>query len=66
MTEHIKAPEKRHAQTILANELTSLIHGEDELQDAISQSKALFGTKITSEFIAQMTLSDFESHFENY
>jgi tyrosyl-tRNA synthetase len=27
MEEHNKAPEKRHAQRILANEMTSLIHG---------------------------------------
>ena len=34
MEEHVKAPEKRHAQTILANELTSLIHGEAEKTSA--------------------------------
>ena len=36
MIEHNKSPEKRHAQRILANEMTSLIHGEDDLKSAIS------------------------------
>ena len=66
MSEHSKAPEKRHAQRILASEMTSLIHGADELASAISQTEALFSTKLTKEYIDQMSLSDFEKHFENY
>ena len=66
MSEHIKAPEKRHAQRMLAIEMTSLIHGCDELKAAIRHTEALFGTKLTKDYIDQMSLSDFETHFENY
>ena len=46
--------------------MTSLIHGEEEVKSCISQTEALFGTKLTKDYIEKMTLSDFETHFENY
>lgn len=41
--EHMAAPERRVGQRRLAEEVTRLVHGEDELQRAMNASKALFG-----------------------
>lgn len=38
-----KNPEQRHAQKRLAAEVTKLVHGEAELQNAMQASEALFG-----------------------
>ncbi len=43
-----KAPEKREAQYILAKEITSLVHGEEETIKAEKISQALFYGKIKS------------------
>jgi tyrosyl-tRNA synthetase len=40
------APEKRAAQTVLARELTRLVHGEEELLKAERATQALFSTEI--------------------
>ncbi len=41
-TEHKKAPEKRLAQIALAEELTTLLHGKDELEKVKKATTALF------------------------
>ncbi len=40
------APEKREAQTRLAQELTRLVHGDEGLKRAEAATRALFGTEI--------------------
>ena len=41
-----EAPHKREAQKFLARELTSLIHGEEELQKVEKATEALFAGKL--------------------
>ncbi|MEM9468109.1 MAG: tyrosine--tRNA ligase [Actinomycetota bacterium] len=43
MAEHGEAPERRHAQRVLADEVTGLIHGPDEVRRANLAAGALFG-----------------------
>ena len=43
MREHAEAPEQRHAQRVLADEVTGLIHGADEVRKANLAAGALFG-----------------------
>ena len=38
-----EAPEKREAQRTLAREVTTMVHGVDELERAERASKVLFG-----------------------
>jgi tyrosyl-tRNA synthetase len=40
---HVQAPERRIAQTRLARELTTLVHGEDACNHVEAASQALFG-----------------------
>ena len=40
---HAKAPHKRIAQRELAAELTKLVHGDEELEQALAAGQALFG-----------------------
>ncbi len=50
------APEKREAQTALAREMTTLVHGKDELTRAENASQALFGDAIRE--LDELTLLD--------
>lgn len=43
MEEHASAPERRHAQRVLADEVTALIHGPDEVRRSNLAAGALFG-----------------------
>jgi len=43
MAQHAEAPEARHAQGVLADEVTALIHGEREVRRARLAAAALFG-----------------------
>jgi len=43
MDEHASAPERRHAQRVLADEVTELIHGPDEVRRSNLAAGALFG-----------------------
>ena len=43
MEEHASAPERRHAQRVLADEVTELIHGPDEVRRSNLAAGALFG-----------------------
>jgi tyrosyl-tRNA synthetase len=42
MEEHMKAPEKRKAQHLLAREFVELVHGSEEAKDAESRHRMLF------------------------
>lgn len=44
MSEHKISPASRHAQTVLAQEVTRLVHGKDGLQDAEAEAEALKGS----------------------
>lgn len=48
MAEHEKSPEKRVAQQRLAEAVTSLLHGEDEVGSSQRVSRALFGEPLDS------------------
>ena len=43
MAEHLRAPEQRSAQRVLADEVTALIHGPGEVRRANLAAGALFG-----------------------
>eukprot|EP01134_Creolimax_fragrantissima_P003424 CFRG3424T1 len=45
MVEHEKNPEKRNAQTHLAQAVTRLVHGEEGVQEAMATTATLFATK---------------------
>ena len=46
MEKHLKEPEKRYAQEVLAREIITDLHGKDEFDKAVRISRALFGGKI--------------------
>ncbi|MDZ7677265.1 MAG: tyrosine--tRNA ligase [Acidimicrobiales bacterium] len=56
---HEQAPERRHAQRVLARELTAVVHGEAEAAAAVEASEVLFGGAAPSE-VAEPTLSTLE------
>ena len=43
LTAHTQAPHQRHAQRLLAEEITKLVHGEKELRAAQEATQLLFG-----------------------
>lgn len=47
MEEHAKAPESRSAQKLLADQVTSMIHGKAESQKAIDAASALFADSLS-------------------
>lgn len=49
MTKHEENPKDRHAQTRLAQEITRLVHGDEELQVAEEVTQTLTGKKPVSE-----------------
>lgn len=60
---HYEAPHLRELQKVLAEDITSRVHGEDALRTAIAASKILFG-KSTSEDIKALSEKDFLSIFD--
>ncbi|KAF1333691.1 Tyrosine-trna ligase, partial [Globisporangium splendens] len=46
--EHQKAPERREAQKVLAEAITTTMHGKEGLQSALSATELLFGGKKTT------------------
>ncbi len=58
--EHKKAPHLRLLQRTLAEEMTKLVHGQDQLNQAIEASKILFGkgTKETLQNLDEQTFLD--------
>lgn len=49
-----RAPEKRHTQRALAQELTRLVHGEGAVRDAEAAAQALFSDRITALTLEQI------------
>lgn len=48
IAEHLAAPEKRIAQKSIADEMTSLVHGDDTTRAAVAAAEILFGGDPTS------------------
>lgn len=63
LKEHNEAPHLRLAQKKLAEELTTMIHGEKELETAIKASQILFG-KSTKEDLAALDFKTVSQVFE--
>ncbi len=61
--EHKTAPDRRILQKRLAEELTSVVHSKEELDNAIEASQILFG-KGTTESLAKLDERTFLSVFE--
>lgn len=61
--EHAKTPHLRILQHRLAQEITTLVHGKQELEKAIQASQILFG-KTTSEHLKQLDNTTFLDIFE--
>jgi tyrosyl-tRNA synthetase len=61
--EHAKAPHMRILQKRLAEELTTMVHSRDELENAIEASKILFGQG-TTESLSKLDERTFLSIFE--
>ena len=60
---HSEASHLRLLQNTIANEITTLVHGEEELQKAKEASQILFG-KSTSEAFQKLTPDTFLELFE--
>ncbi len=61
--EHAEAPHQRLLQNTIANEVTTLVHGSEELQKAQEASQILFG-RATSEAFQKLTPETFLELFE--
>jgi tyrosyl-tRNA synthetase len=61
--EHSMAPEKRVLQKILAREITVMVHGVSEYENAVTASGMLFG-KSTSQILRKLDERTFLSVFE--
>ncbi len=63
ISEHEQAPHLRLLQKTIAQEVTTLVHGEEELKKAEEASQILFG-KATSESLKKLTTQTFLELFE--
>ncbi|MFA5620040.1 MAG: tyrosine--tRNA ligase [Weeksellaceae bacterium] len=63
VAEHQEAPHQRKLQKRLAVEVTRMVHGEEELENAIKASEVLFG-KSTADDLKSLDSSTFLSVFE--
>ena len=61
--EHAKAPHQRAMQQALAREVTTMVHGRDEYEKAVSASAILFG-KDTADALRSLDAATFLSVFE--
>ncbi|MCQ2143564.1 MAG: tyrosine--tRNA ligase, partial [Bacteroidales bacterium] len=61
--EHKAAPERRELQKLLAREVTVMVHGEKEYENAIAASEMLFG-KGTSEALKALDEKTFLAVFD--
>lgn len=59
MEQHWSNPEKRHAQKILAEKVTLLVHGRDGLVSAQRTTEAFYGNR--PEVLAEMTVNEIEA-----
>lgn len=55
--EHDKAPEKREAQKVLAETITTTIHGAEGFQSALAATSVLFGKSAGQPLTADQVLS---------
>lgn len=62
MREHTKEPEKRKAQTLLAEDVTLLVHGESGLKQAERVTNALYKGNV--EGLAELNLSEIQQTFQ--
>ncbi len=63
VAQHNEAPDRRFLQKRLGEELTTMIHSEEDLQTAIEASNILFG-KATADSLKRLNEEDFLSIFE--
>jgi tyrosyl-tRNA synthetase len=56
MATHAEAPHKRVAQTLLAAELTTLVHGEEATAGAQEATAAVFGGSVTALSVSALTM----------
>lgn len=63
ISKHSEAPHLRQLQKKLAEEVTTLVHGKEELENAIKASEVLFG-KSTTEDLKSLNSETFLSVFE--
>lgn len=62
MQEHIKEPEKRKAQTLLAEDVTLLVHGEHGLKQAERVTNALYKGNVDG--LAELSLAEIKQTFQ--
>ncbi|KMY96434.1 tyrosine--tRNA ligase, mitochondrial [Drosophila simulans] len=62
MREHTREPEKRKAQTLLAEDVTLLVHGESGLKQAERVTNALYKGNV--EGLAQLNLPEIQQTFQ--
>ena len=63
MAEHREAPHKRELQRRLAEELTTMVHSRQDLENAVTASSILFG-KSTAESLRSLGEETFMEVFE--
>ncbi|GAA4313320.1 tyrosine--tRNA ligase [Pontixanthobacter gangjinensis] len=63
VAEHKEAPHKRELQKVLAREVTTMVHSEEEYENAITASEVLFG-KSTAEDFKKLNEATFLDVFE--
>ncbi|KAH8354562.1 hypothetical protein KR059_007660, partial [Drosophila kikkawai] len=62
MREHTREPEKRKAQTLLAEDVTLLVHGENGLKQAERVTNALYKGNV--EGLAELNLAEIKQTFQ--
>ncbi|KAI8040133.1 hypothetical protein M5D96_007563 [Drosophila gunungcola] len=62
MSEHTREPEKRKAQTLLAEDVTLLVHGENGLKQAERVTNALYKGNV--EGLAELNLAEIQQTFQ--
>lgn len=63
ISKHKEAPHLRQLQKVLAEEVTTMVHGKEELENAIKASEVLFG-KSTAEDLRSLDANTFMAVFE--
>ncbi len=63
ISEHLESPHLRSLQKLLSKEVTTMVHGEEEYENAVKASQILFGNS-TSEELKTLDEKTFLSVFE--
>jgi len=63
ITKHLEAPHQRELQKLLAKEVTTMVHGQEEYNKAVKASSILFGQS-TSETLRELDERTFLNVFE--